>query len=106
MRDNSADYRSIFLNDLPLMDMRAPVEFAKGAFPGALNLPLMTDIERIRAVTASGAPTVQLVSLAVSQMKVIGEILGVYRQVLTRGDLTDDPFPVCRVQPAGRTSRR
>ncbi|MFA5677218.1 MAG: tRNA 2-selenouridine(34) synthase MnmH [Pseudomonas sp.] len=51
MRDNSADYRDIFLNDLPLMDMRAPVEFAKGAFPNAISLPLMTDIERQKVGT-------------------------------------------------------
>ncbi len=29
-----------------MMDMRAPLEFAKGAFPGAHSLPLMTDEER------------------------------------------------------------
>jgi tRNA 2-selenouridine synthase len=51
MRENSADYREIFLNDLPMMDARAPVEFRKGAFPGALNLPLMTDIERQKVGT-------------------------------------------------------
>ncbi|MBX8472502.1 tRNA 2-selenouridine(34) synthase MnmH [Pseudomonas sp. RIT778] len=45
------DYRDIFLNDRPLMDARAPVEFHKGAFPGALNLPLMNDIERQRVGT-------------------------------------------------------
>lgn len=45
------DYRDIFLNDRPLMDTRAPVEFAKGAFPGTLNLPLMTDHERQRVGT-------------------------------------------------------
>jgi tRNA 2-selenouridine synthase len=46
MRDNVADLRHIFLNDVPLMDVRAPVEFALGAFPGAVNLPLMNDSER------------------------------------------------------------
>ncbi|WP_298183835.1 tRNA 2-selenouridine(34) synthase MnmH [uncultured Pseudomonas sp.] len=51
MRDNSSDYRDIFLNDRPLMDARAPVEFAKGAFPGVLNLPLMDDIERQKVGT-------------------------------------------------------
>ncbi|WP_236177352.1 tRNA 2-selenouridine(34) synthase MnmH [Pseudomonas sputi] len=44
-------YRDIFLNDRPLMDARAPVEFHKGAFPGAVNLPLMNDIERQRVGT-------------------------------------------------------
>lgn len=38
--------RSILLNDIPLMDVRAPVEFAQGAFPSAINCPLMNDIER------------------------------------------------------------
>ena len=28
------------------MDVRAPVEFAKGAFPRSVNLPLMSDEER------------------------------------------------------------
>jgi len=45
------DYRDIFLNDRPMMDTRAPVEFLKGAFPGVVNLPLMTDIERQRVGT-------------------------------------------------------
>jgi tRNA 2-selenouridine synthase len=36
----------LFLLDVPLLDVRAPVEFAKGAFPGAVNLPLMNDTER------------------------------------------------------------
>ena len=30
----------------PLLDVRAPVEFARGAFPTATNLPLLTDAER------------------------------------------------------------
>ncbi|MHB8353872.1 MAG: tRNA 2-selenouridine(34) synthase MnmH, partial [Burkholderiales bacterium] len=51
MREDSADYRTLFLNDLPLMDVRAPVEFGKGAFPGAINLPLMNDIERQKVGT-------------------------------------------------------
>ncbi len=40
------DYRSILLNDLPLLDVRAPVEFARGAFPVATNIPLLDDDER------------------------------------------------------------
>ena len=46
MRADSNDYLSIFLNDTPLMDVRAPVEFHKGAFPGATNLPLLDDDQR------------------------------------------------------------
>ncbi|WP_044871555.1 tRNA 2-selenouridine(34) synthase MnmH [Pseudomonas sp. LFM046] len=51
MRPDTSDYRSIFLNDLPMMDARAPVEFAKGAFPHTVNLPLMSDIERQKVGT-------------------------------------------------------
>ena len=51
MRDNTTDYRELFLNDIPMMDMRAPVEFTKGAFPNAVSLPLMTDIERQKVGT-------------------------------------------------------
>src|SRR3546814_508540 len=51
MRGDSNDYREIFLSDLPLMDVRAPIEFAKGAFPQALNRPLMDDDERAKVGT-------------------------------------------------------
>ncbi len=40
------DFRAIVLQLRPLIDVRAPVEFEKGAFPGAVNLPLMNDEER------------------------------------------------------------
>lgn len=51
MRDNSANYHDLFLADRPLMDARAPVEFHKGAFPTACNLPLMDDLERQKVGT-------------------------------------------------------
>lgn len=40
------DLKQIFLNDVPLLDVRAPVEFSQGAFPGAVNVPLMDDEQR------------------------------------------------------------
>jgi len=40
------DYRSLFLNNVPLLDVRAPVEFNQGAFPLAENFPLINDQER------------------------------------------------------------
>ncbi|MFJ2710421.1 tRNA 2-selenouridine(34) synthase MnmH [Pseudomonas sp. NPDC087346] len=46
MPRDCTDYRDIFLNDRPMMDARAPIEFAHGAFPGVVNLPLMNDHER------------------------------------------------------------
>ncbi|NVZ24838.1 tRNA 2-selenouridine(34) synthase MnmH [Pseudomonas gingeri] len=51
MSGDITDYRELFLNDVPMMDTRAPVEFAKGSFPGVINLPLMTDLERQRVGT-------------------------------------------------------
>ncbi len=45
-------YRSLFLDGVPLLDVRAPIEFMKGAFPLATNLPLLDDDERRRVGTA------------------------------------------------------
>jgi len=45
-RPDTNDYRALFLYPTPMMDMRAPAEFAHGAFPSALSLPLMSDAER------------------------------------------------------------
>ncbi len=40
------DLASLFINDIPLLDVRAPVEFEQGAFPMSVNIPLMSDAER------------------------------------------------------------
>ncbi len=45
------DYHSIFLNNTPLLDVRAPVEFARGAFPNSRNLPLLDDSQREKVGT-------------------------------------------------------
>ena len=47
-RPDTDDYLNLFLNDVPLMDVRAPIEYDKGSFPGAVNAPLMNDEERHR----------------------------------------------------------
>ncbi|PVY76313.1 tRNA 2-selenouridine synthase [Tamilnaduibacter salinus] len=47
-RADTDDFRALFLNDVPLMDVRAPTEFQKGSFPLAINAPLMNDEERHR----------------------------------------------------------
>lgn len=47
-RPDTDDYLSLFLNDVPLMDVRAPVEFSRGSFPNTENAPLMNDEERHR----------------------------------------------------------
>jgi len=44
--EHQAIYQKLMLNNTPLIDLRAPVEFAQGAFPSSHNYPLMTDSER------------------------------------------------------------
>lgn len=50
-RQDTDDYRALFLADAPMMDMRAPTEFTRGAFPTAHSLPLMSDDERAQVGT-------------------------------------------------------
>lgn len=45
-RNDSDNYLQLFLNDIPMMDVRAPIEFAKGAFPCSANIPLLDDQQR------------------------------------------------------------
>lgn len=45
-RNTGSDPRAILADGTPLIDVRAPVEFAQGAMPSARNLPLMNDDER------------------------------------------------------------
>ena len=40
------DYRQLLLDGTPMIDVRAPIEFATGSLPNAVNLPLMSDEER------------------------------------------------------------
>lgn len=47
-RPDTSDYLALFLNNTPLLDVRAPAEFAKGHLPGAINIALMNDDERHR----------------------------------------------------------
>ncbi len=39
-------FNEIFVNDTPILDVRAPLEFQRGAFPAAENIPLLHDDER------------------------------------------------------------
>jgi tRNA 2-selenouridine synthase len=40
------DFRSLFLSDTPLLDVRAPIEFIQGSLPNAENQPFINDAER------------------------------------------------------------
>ncbi len=45
---DAAVFERIIIEQLPLIDLRAPVEFRSGSLPGAVNLPIMSDDERHR----------------------------------------------------------
>jgi len=40
------DFHTLIVNQTPLFDTRAPIEFAQGAFPNTQSLPLMSDEQR------------------------------------------------------------
>lgn len=67
------DYRALLLSDRPMIDVRAPVEYAKGAIPGSSNLPLMTDEERhlvgIRYKAAGQQSAIELGAQLVDEQK-------------------------------------
>ncbi len=74
------DLALLLRSGVALLDLRAPVEFAQGALPTALNLPLMTDVERAsvgRCYKREGQDAAvvlghQLVSGAVKQERLAG----------------------------------
>ncbi len=39
-------FSELLINDTPMLDVRAPLEFQRGSFPTARNLPLLNDDER------------------------------------------------------------
>ena len=49
--EDITDFHHLFINDIPILDLRAPIEFAQGAFSSAVNLPLMSDSERQKVGT-------------------------------------------------------
>ncbi len=72
-RPDTDDLEALFLTDVPLMDTRAPVEFSRGAFPTAVNHPLMTDGERSQVGTCYKQQG-QSAAIALGQQLVSGHI--------------------------------
>ncbi|WP_439101320.1 tRNA 2-selenouridine(34) synthase MnmH [Congregibacter sp.] len=72
-RVDTSDYARLFLADTPLLDTRAPVEFAAGAFPLAQSLPLMNDEERA-AVGTCYKKQGQKAAIALGHELVAGEV--------------------------------
>ncbi len=46
--NNTEDTISIIRNKTPLIDLRAPIEFNKGAFPSSINIPILNNEQRTR----------------------------------------------------------
>lgn len=49
--EQEALFDELFSSNKPMIDLRSPSEFAKGAFPSSTNIPLMNDIERAKVGT-------------------------------------------------------
>lgn len=64
---------SLIKEEQPLIDVRAPVEFAQGALPGAVNLPLMIDAER-HQVGIAYKQRGQAAAIALGERLVSGEV--------------------------------
>ncbi len=43
---SAQNIRQLLANEIPIIDVRAPIEFNQGAMPNAINLPLMNNEER------------------------------------------------------------
>jgi len=68
-----SDYAELLLDAVPMLDTRAPLEFAAGAFPSAINLPLMTDPERAQVGTCYKQQG-QTAAIALGHRLVAGEV--------------------------------
>lgn len=90
-RSNTDNYQHLLCSDIPLIDVRAPVEFAHGAMPAACNLPLMSDDERA-AVGTCFKQHGQKAAVELGHRLVNGEI----RQTRLKGWIDR-----CRQQPQG-----
>ena len=89
--ENGTDYCAILRAETPIIDVRAPVEFAHGAVPAAMNLPLMTDDERAAVGTCYKRQGAEA-ALALGHKLVAGE---------TRQRRIDAWLAACRQAPQG-----
>ncbi|NKB31816.1 MAG: tRNA 2-selenouridine(34) synthase MnmH [Pseudomonadales bacterium] len=66
-------FAELFKQNLPLLDVRAPTEFSRGAFPLARNIPLLDDAER-KAVGIRYKEAGQAAAIALGEELVSGDI--------------------------------
>lgn len=46
VNQDTDNFQELFINNIPMIDVRAPVEFNNGAFPESVNIPLLDDSQR------------------------------------------------------------
>jgi tRNA 2-selenouridine synthase len=90
-RTDTDDFARLFASRVPLLDVRAPVEFARGALPGAVNLPLLSDAER-HAIGLCYRQHGQAAAIALGHRLVSG---------VTRDQRIDAWRSWCRANPQG-----
>ncbi len=66
-------FKQIILDQIPIIDVRAPIEFLEGAIPGSVNLPVMNNEERAQVGTIYKRQG-QAAAIALGQQLVSGEI--------------------------------
>jgi len=69
----ATDHNALLRSGAGFIDVRAPVEFAKGALPGAVNLPILNDSERA-AVGTRYRQRGQQAAVALGEELVCGEV--------------------------------
>jgi len=96
MQNTVSDYKKILLGNRPLLDVRSPGEFKKGSFPGAVNLPILTDIER-QKVGYCYKHKGSAAAVALGHQLVTGEVKHERVQAILRNIQT----PICTVFVVG-----
>ena len=91
MRNSKSDdlsaqhFGALFSKDVTLLDVRAPVEFSAGAFPGASNLPLLDDQQRHLIGTeyaAHGQPAAIKLGLKLATSEIRAQRINVWQQFI------------------------
>ena len=55
---------NIIKNSVPLIDLRAPMEYQKGALPLSINIPILSDLQREKVgIEVGNLPEFQLYNL-------------------------------------------
>jgi tRNA 2-selenouridine synthase len=78
-------FGELFSQDVALMDVRAPVEFGAGAFPSAINLPLLDDEQRHLIGTeyaANGQPAAIDLGLRLATPEIRAQRMAAWQQFI------------------------